>query len=204
FRSASRCIDSSRSRPTVRRCRTLIAGLRRSLHARRSRTTSARFRWCDVSKKLGRGLGLVGGLGPPATVHYYRELVAAHSARGYAARLLVAHADIDTATAAISAKDYAGLARYLASFIEGMTAGGADLTAMVAITAHICMPQLVPISPLPIIDMVEEVANALRSQGIKRIVLFGTRYTIETQMFDRLKDFDVVMPKPEEIELIHN
>jgi len=42
----------------------------------------------------GRFLGLIGGLGPSATVYYYRGLLAAHQAAGKAARLLIAHADV--------------------------------------------------------------------------------------------------------------
>ena len=42
-----------------------------------------------------RCLGLVGGLGPGATVYYYRGLLAAHAAAGKAARLLIAHADVN-------------------------------------------------------------------------------------------------------------
>ena len=32
--------------------------------------------------RAGRCLGLIGGLGPGATVHYYRELIAGHERRG--------------------------------------------------------------------------------------------------------------------------
>jgi aspartate racemase len=61
--------------------------------------------------KAGRCLGLIGGLGPGATVHYYRELVAAHERHGRVARLLIAHADIHRVYAAVTAKDFDGLAR---------------------------------------------------------------------------------------------
>ena len=53
----------------------------------------------DVSRmiraKEGRILGLVGGLGPGATVYYYNGLLAAHKAQGRVARMLIAHADVD-------------------------------------------------------------------------------------------------------------
>ena len=152
----------------------------------------------------GRCLGLIGGLGPGATVHYYRELVAAHAARDRIARMLIAHADVSRVLGLAGARDLDGLARYLADIIASLKAGGAGLTAMVAITPHICAPQLVPISTLPLIDMVEEVARAVRARGLRRVALFGTRFTVETAMFGRLDGIDVVMPQPNEIELVHN
>jgi len=61
----------------------------------------------------GRCLALIGGLGPGATVHYYRELIAGHERRGRVPRLLIAHADIHRVYACVIAKDFDGLARYL-------------------------------------------------------------------------------------------
>jgi aspartate racemase len=66
--------------------------------------------------KGGRCLGLIGGLGPGATVHYYRGLLAAHKAAGQAARLLIAHADVNRVRAFVEKNDRGGLACYLARF----------------------------------------------------------------------------------------
>jgi aspartate racemase len=154
--------------------------------------------------KEGRCLGLVGGLGPGATIHYYRELIAAHAARDRVARMLIAHADVNRVLALAGAKDLDGLARYLAGIIASLKAGGAELTAMVAITPHICVPQLAPISALRLIDMVAEVARAVGARGLRRVALFGTRFTIETSMFGRLDGVEVVMPRPDEIDAIHS
>jgi aspartate racemase len=153
--------------------------------------------------KDGRCLGLIGGLGPGATVYYYRGLLAAHEAVGRTARLLIAHADVNRVRAFVENGDRDGLARYLASFISSLAAGGAEMTAIVAVTPHICANELTAISPLPLIDMVSETAAEIRARGLKRIALLGTRFTVESRMFDRL-GVDVVMPKPEEIEQIHN
>lgn len=153
--------------------------------------------------KAGRCLGLVGGLGPAATVHYYRELVAAHERRGRVPRLLIAHADIGRVYAAATAKDFGGLARYLADLIANMAAGGAEFTAIVAATPHICATQLIAISPLPLISMLTEVQRTVSARGLKRVALLGTRFTIETRMFGCLGEIETVMPKAAEIERIH-
>jgi aspartate racemase len=157
-----------------------------------------------MSAKEGRCLGLIGGLGPGATIHYYRALLAAHEAAGRVPRMLIAHADVNRVMTAAGAKDFGGLADYLAELIGNMEAGGAEMTAIVALTPHICVPQLMPVSPLPLIDMVSEVAAEIGRRGLTRVAMFGTRFTVETRMFGRLDGVDVVMPKPDEIELIHN
>jgi aspartate racemase len=153
--------------------------------------------------KAGRCLGLIGGLGPGATVHYYRELIAAHERYGRVARLLIAHADIQRVYAAVTAKDFDGLANYLAGLIAIMAAGGAEFTAIVAATPHICAAQLAAISPLPLINMLTEVQQAVSARGLKRVALLGTRFTIETRMFGCLGSIETVMPETDEIERIH-
>jgi len=151
-----------------------------------------------------RCLGLIGGLGPGATITYYRELVAAHAARDRVARMMIAHADVNRVLALAGANDRDGLAQYLAGVIRDLKAGGAAFTAIVAITPHICAPQLVKLSPLPLIDMVTEVSRALRAKGLRRVALFGTRFTVESAMFGRLDGIEVAMPRPDEIMQIHN
>jgi aspartate racemase len=153
--------------------------------------------------KAGRCLGLIGGLGPGATVHYYRELIAAHERHGRVARLLIAHADIQRVYAAVTAKDFDGLATYLAGLIAIMAAGGAEFAAIVAATPHICAAQLATISPLPLINMLTEVQQAVSARGLKRVALLGTRFTIETRMFGCLGSIETVMPETDEIERIH-
>ena len=156
-----------------------------------------------VTDNPARCLGLIGGLGPGATVLYYRELIAAIEQQGRVPRLLIVHADINYVYATITAKDYDALAKYLAGLIANMAAGGAELTAIVAATPHICAPQLVALSPLPLINMLSEVAAAVRAKGFKRVALLGTRFTVETRMFGSLGDIEVVMPQPDEVDQIH-
>lgn len=151
----------------------------------------------------GRCLGLIGGLGPGATVHYYRELVAAHEKHARVPRLLIAHADVHRVYAAVTAKDFDGLARYLAGLVTQLAAGGAELSAIVAATPHICADQLVALSPLPLVNMLTEVAGAVRARSLKRVALLGTRFTVESRMFGCLDDIEVIVPPADEIDRVH-
>jgi aspartate racemase len=156
-----------------------------------------------MRQQEGRILGLIGGLGPGATVHYYRRLIAAHAAQGRVARMLIAHADVDHARPLAEAGKLDELARYLNGFIDATAAGGAEMAAIVAITPHICVAQLLPLLRIPLIDMVSVVRDAIHARGLKRVALFGTRSTVASRMFGRL-DVGVVMPPADEIDFIHN
>lgn len=154
--------------------------------------------------KQGRCLGLVGGLGPGATVHYYNALLRAHAAQGIAPDILIAHADLGRVLGDVGRGDNEGLARYLAVLIERLARAGAEVAAVAAVTPHICMPFLRGFSPLPLIDIAEELRVGLAGRGLGRIALFGTRFTVETGMFGQLAGFDVVRPAAAEIARVHD
>src|SRR3954452_4952294 len=128
-----------------------------------------------MSGTEGRCLGLVGGLGPNATVYYYNGLIAAHKAQGRVARMLIAHADVDHGRPLAEAGKLDELARYLDGFIDATAAGGAEMAAIVAVTPHICTVQMLPLLRIPLIDMVATVADAIKARGLKRIAVLGTR-----------------------------
>lgn len=149
-------------------------------------------------------LGLIGGLGVGATVHYYQELVKAHAARGGTPHLLIVHADVNLALAHVRDGNMVQLAEYLADLIRQLQGGGAQIAAVSAITPHICISELIRISPLPLVNLVEEVACEIRRRGFRRVALFGTRFTMETALFGQLAGVaDVIQPTPDEIDSIH-
>jgi len=153
---------------------------------------------------LSRCLGLLGGVGVGAAVHYYEALAAAHAAQGKPLPLVMVNADMPTGLGYVQAGELKGLATYLAELIARMRNAGAELAAIPAVTPHICFNELTPISPLPLVDIVAPLAEHLRAQGIRRAALFGTRFTIESAMFGRLAGIDLAKPRADEITAIHD
>lgn len=151
----------------------------------------------------GRCLGLIGGLGVGATVHYYQELAKAHEAQGRALELLMVHVQMSRVFEHIGARTPAGLAQHLAECIGRMKAGGAQVVAIPAVTPHYCIHELRAISPLPLISILDPVAEEVTARGIRRVAIFGTRFTIESALFGSLGDVEVVTPQPNEVEYIH-
>ena len=47
-----------------------------------------------MAKKACQAIGLIGGLGPGATIHYYERLTREFEARGVTPRFLISHADL--------------------------------------------------------------------------------------------------------------
>jgi len=148
-------------------------------------------------------LGLIGGLGVAATVHYYRELVSEHALRGAVPDLLIAHADVNRTLRDAASGHSLALAQYLAAFIQRLSRAGATIAALPSVTAHICAPELLELSPVPLVSLPAEVLREINQQQFKRVALMGTRFTIDTDMFGQLPGIEVVKPAPAEIDIIH-
>jgi aspartate racemase len=150
-----------------------------------------------------RRLGLIGGLGPGATIHYYQRIVELAARRSLVPNLVIAHADINRALALVRDDDRAGLADYLAGFAGDLRRAGAEFGAIAAVTPHICWPELAARAQLPLVSMLDETARAGAARGLRRVALFGTRFVIESKLFGALTGVDVVTPRPDEIDAIH-
>jgi aspartate racemase len=152
--------------------------------------------------KKGRCLGLVGGLGVGATIHYYRELAKAHDGYGRTMDIVIVHAETARTFEYVRAADPRGMAEYLNGFLRRLKAAGAEVGVVPAVTPHYCWNELTATSPLPLVSMVDAVAAELASREARRVAVFGTRYSVESGFFGLLKNVEFVLPRPDEVDLI--
>jgi len=152
----------------------------------------------------GPVIGLVGGLGVGATVHYYRQLAGPGELERDALRLVMIHASIARTTECAARGDRHGLAAYLAGLLTRLKAAGATFGVVPAVTPHICVDQLRAVAPLPVVDIIAAVSDHIHARQLSRVAMFGTRVVIESDLFGRLRDVDVVRPLEPEIAFIHD
>ena len=65
------------------------------------------------------------------------------------------------------------------------------------------MPELRELSPLPLVDTVDVLIRRLHERRVDRVVLLGTRFTMESRMFSCLEDLDVVDLAPPDVDEVH-
>ena len=147
-------------------------------------------------------IGLLGGLGVGAAIHYYRELAAAHDRLGRTMNLVMAHASVTRVAEYAAKSDRMGLATYLSGFLEQLKAAGATFGVLPALTPHICINELQAMAPIPVMDLTLLVANHIKARQLSKVALFGTRYVVESSMFGRLEN--AIRPQPAEVDFIHN
>jgi aspartate racemase len=147
-------------------------------------------------------IGLLGGLGVGAAIHYYRELAAAHDRLGRTLNLVMTHASVTRVAEYAAKDDRIGLATYLSGFVEQLRAAGATFAVLPALTPHLGINELQAMAPIPVMDLTRLVADHIKARRLRTVGLFGTRYVVESNMYGRLEN--AVRPQPAEVEFIHN
>lgn len=84
---------------------------------------------------------------------------------------------------------------------ENLERSGADGIVLCANTAHLFADELQAITKLPIIHIVVETAKAVKKQGLKKVGLLGTTFTMEMDFYrNKLEEYglDVLIPEKQE------
>ena len=155
-------------------------------------------------------LGIVGGLGPESTLDYYRRTVELYRERqrdGSYPQFIINSVDLKKGLDFMAASDLAGMADYLLKGIGKLARAGADFGLIAANTPHIVFDDIAPKSPIPLVSIVEATCAAAKAQKLKRLALFGTRYTMEATFYPKVfsrKGIQLFVPDPQDQDYIHD
>ena len=144
-------------------------------------------------------IGLIGGIGPAATIVYYQRLCAAMAARGVPLELTVVQADIHTLIRNNLADRRAEQAEIYARLIDRLKAAGADCAAITSLGGHFCFDETVALSALPLVSAVAPLDAFFVREGIGTVGLLGTRVVMRTKLYGQLQRTRAIVLE-EEIE----
>lgn len=154
--------------------------------------------------------GIIGGIGPESTVEYYRLILASYRERmpdGSPPSLLINSIDLKKMLDLIAEHRLKDVTDYLSAEIIRLAKAGADFGALAANTPHVVFDELQRRSSIPLISIVEATCEAAKAQGMGRVGLFGTRFTMQGRfyrdVFDRAQ-ITLIAPDPQEQDYIHD
>jgi aspartate racemase len=156
----------------------------------------------ETNLEKTRCLGLLGGLGVAASIHYYKDLAFAAESEGYELDLVMAHARTARVFEYVDARDSHGLANYLNDFLIRLKAAGAELAVLPAVTPHYCIRELTAISTLPLISIFEPLVQELTEQKISRVSVFGSEQVMRAALYGMIGDVEVLPHPPEELRFL--
>jgi aspartate racemase len=155
-------------------------------------------------------IGIVGGIGPESTIDYYRLFISTYRERkpdaGYPP-VVINSIDLAKALKLVSSNDLAGLAAYMLEEIRRLARAGATHGLLSSNTPHIVFDEVRRASPIPLISIVETACVAAMARKLKRLGLFGTRFTMQGGFYQKVfagEGMEIKVPEPVDLEFIHD
>ena len=155
-------------------------------------------------------IGMIGGMSWESTSTYYREInEGIKNILGglHSAKIALYSVDFDEIEKLQHADDWEGTATILTQAAQAVEAGGADFLLICTNTMHKVAPQIEAGINIPLIHIADATAEQLRKDGVERVGLLGTRFTMEQDFYrDRLTQrfgIEVLIPEQPERELVH-
>ena len=128
-------------------------------------------------------LGILGGLGPMATVYFY-EMLTAHTKalcdQDHIDVLISGRATTPDRTAYILGQSTANPLPVMAEETRRLVAAGASLLVLPCNTAHYFYDELAKITDVPFLNIIEETVRHCASRGWKKLGILATEGTIRS------------------------
>jgi len=152
---------------------------------------------------------MIGGLGPESTLDYYQRIIALYRERirdGHYPEFIIVSVDLRKGLDFMEAGDLSGMADFLLEAIGKLARAGADFGIISANTPHIVFDEVAVRSPIPLISIVEATCAAAKTQNLRRLALFGTRYTMQADFYPKVfkrEGIELLVPDPADQDYIH-
>jgi len=149
-------------------------------------------------------IGLLGGMSWESTQTYYRlinEGVKARLGGLHSARMVLYSVDFAEIEALQHAGDWAATARILSDAALSLQKAGADFLVIGTNTMHKVAPEIAQTIDIPLLHIADATAAVLKQNGVRRVGLLGTRFTMEQDFYrERLEDAGIEVLTPDETQ----
>ena len=151
-------------------------------------------------------VGIIGGLGPEASLYYYRTLidlsrVATKHPDRQCTEIEIILYNLNQCEYGSKLFDSGRWAEFTAKCVDAtqrLQRAGADFAIIACNTAHFVFNDVKTMSPIPLISIVEETCNAVAKSGLTKVGLFGGPVTMKGHFYQDVfskRNISVVVPK---------
>lgn len=131
-------------------------------------------------------IGIIGGIGVPATVKYYEWINAGiQRALGgqHSAKIVITSLNGEDVRKFREAQDDDGEGAFYANQAKALQRAGADCVLIASNTSHKNAPYIKQAVSIPLLHLAEATAHHVRSIGLKTVGLIGTAYTMNHDFY---------------------
>ncbi|MBU5674901.1 amino acid racemase [Alkaliphilus sp. MSJ-5] len=159
---------------------------------------------------MSKKIGILGGISHESTIKYYELILKKYyELKGdyYYPEIIIYSLDFQKFTDFEDNGDKEGYIKYIMEGMYSLENSGADFIIMSANSPHSVYDEVKNLTKLPMISIVEAVGEKAKEKGLKKILLLGIKYTMESGFYENyLNQFgiDVIVPSEDERVLIND
>jgi aspartate racemase len=155
-------------------------------------------------------IGMIGGMSWESSAEYYRlinELVANKLGGMHSAKSVMVSVDFAQIEELQKTGRWDVATQCMISAARQVEAGGADLLVICTNTMHLMADEVQASVHIPLLHIVDPTASAIIAQGITRVGLLGTRFTMDGSFFTgrlaRKFGLESILPTESEKDRVH-
>ncbi len=155
-------------------------------------------------------IGLLGGMSWESTVTYYQvinETVKQELGGLHSAQCVLYSVDFAEIEHFQASGEWDKSAAVLTQAAQSLERAGAEFIVICTNTMHKVVPQMQPHLNVPILHIADMTAQELKQQGIARVGLLGTKYTMLQDFYKNVlvqNGIEVLIPDSADIELVNH
>ena len=156
-------------------------------------------------------IGLIGGMSWESSLLYYRlinEGVKQRLGGLHSAQILMYSVDFEPIEKLQHTGDWEGAAEIIVDAARRLEAGGADFFLIASNTMHQVADAACAAIDIPLLHIADATAEVLIRDGVRRIGLLGTAFTMELDFYRKRiseqYEIDVVVPELHDRQMVHD
>jgi len=158
---------------------------------------------------MHKRIGILGGMSPESTVEYYQYITRTYTQRfgdyGYP-EIIIYSVSFQPYVDWPNEERWDRVAQGLSQAAQSLEAAGADFILIATNTMHLVLDQVQASVHIPILSLLDVVAEAILAKGIKTVGLLGTRFTMDKHLYqDALarRGITVLIPDADDREVVN-
>jgi aspartate racemase len=156
-------------------------------------------------------IGLIGGMSWESSAEYYRvinQAVRDRLGEPHSARILMWSVDFEPIERLQHQGDWTALGEEMADGARRLEDGGADFLVLCTNTMHRLAGDITRAVSIPLLHIADPTGKAIVADGVKRVGLLGTRFTMEQAFYrDHLVErfgLEVLVPDEADRTVVHD
>ena len=156
-------------------------------------------------------IGLIGGMSWESSAEYYRiinETMKEKLGGLHSAKCIMYSVDFEEIEKLQHAGKWKEATEVMIDAARRVEKGGADFIVICTNTMHKMADEVQSSITIPLLHIADATAEKIRSKGLKKVGLLGTKFTMEEDFYKgRLSNtfgLDVIIPEEDEREIVHD